>query len=591
MDKNNLQELLLNRFGFENFRIGQLEAVENLLSGKNTIAILPTGGGKSLIYQFVALALEGVTIVVSPLIALMKDQVDALNKKNIPATFINSSLSPIESKNRLEGIERGDYKLVYVAPERFYNSAFTTVLKKLKISLFAIDEAHCISQWGHDFRPSYLRLKEVIKYLNNPIVAALTATATLEVRADIAKQLNLDKDYGLVVSGFSRPNLHFAAVEAHDFQKMDLITDAIKSFSEGSGIVYVGTRAKAEELVERLLSEGVGAASYHAGMDNDSRSWVQDGFLNGKIQVVVATNAFGLGIDKKDVRYVIHHDIPGTIEAYYQEAGRAGRDGKRSFCLLFYSPKDRFLREFFIKGDNPSPNVVIEIYDALLDYLSQKETDLDNKVMFTYSDLSLRLSEQIPEMAIGTGLKILEKEGYIRRSQDKQSQAFIRIKNNWGELKNSLSSRAKKQQEILNKLEDKFFEELNNGWYFNPEETSQILEVKKSSLIRLIKNLSDQDLIEYKPPFRGTEVEIIDPNKNLNIDFSLLKNKLKQAYDKLDKMEAYVYEYTCRQKYILEYFGEKDAKDCGKCDNCLKGKSVHKKISKKDQKKSYLVDV
>ncbi|MCF7820201.1 MAG: RecQ family ATP-dependent DNA helicase [Candidatus Pacebacteria bacterium] len=591
MTKLNLQELLHQHFGFKDFRVGQLQAIESLLAGKNTIAILPTGGGKSLIYQFVALALPGVAIVVSPLIALMKDQVDALNKKNIPATYINSSLSLIETQNRLEGIKKSKYKLIYVAPERFYNQSFISALKDLKISLFAIDEAHCISQWGHDFRPSYLRLKEVVKSLGNPLIAALTATATLEVRDDIAKQLNLGDDYSLVVSGFSRPNLHLAAVEAHDFQKVDLIVDSVKSFSEGSGIVYVGTRAKAEEVVERLLEEGIEAATYHAGMDNESRNWVQDGFINNKIQVVVATNAFGLGIDKKDVRYVIHHDIPGTIEAYYQEAGRAGRDGVKSFCILFYSPKDRFLREFFIKGDNPSPDVIVEIYDALLDYLSQEENFTGNKVMFTYGDLSLRLSEQVPEMAIGTGLKLLEREGYIRRSQDRQSQAFLKIKSSWGEVKESLSSRAKKQKEILEKLEERFSKELKEGWYFNPEETAQILEVKKDSITRLVKNLQEKDLVEYKPPFRGTEVEVIDPGKNLSIDFSVLKEKLEAAYEKLDKMEGYVYEYACRQKYILEYFGEKNPSVCGKCDNCLKRRSVSEKDVKKSQERSYLIDI
>ncbi len=603
MNKEKLEALLQEQFGFLEFRSGQYPAISGLLSGKDTVAVLPTGGGKSLIYQFVALNVEGVTIVISPLIALMKDQVDSLEKQNIKATYINSSLNVQENNERLQGIMNGEYKLIYIAPERFYNQGFINILNNIKVSLFAIDEAHCISQWGHDFRPSYLRLKEIVKLLGKPLVVALTATATKEVIVDIAKQLNLGNDYNLIVSGFSRPNLHFAAIQTSENQKVQMIVESIKGL-EGTGIVYTGTRSKSEEIVEMLLSEGLEAATYHAGMDNESRAWVQDGFLTDKIKIVVATNAFGLGINKKNVRYVIHHDIPGTIEAYYQEAGRAGRDGEPSFCLLFHSAKDRFLREFFIKGDNPSPDVIVETYDILLDYLTDQKSD-DNRIMFTYGDLATKLSEPTPDMAIGTSLKILEKEGYIRRSSEKQSQSYVKIINSFSEIANNLSPRAKKQKEIIDKLEEKFSKEFLEGWEFNVDEVSRIIDVKKSSLSRFIKNMADKNFIEYKAPFRGTEVEIIDRHKNLNIDFSKLREKLDQAYNKLDKMENYVCQTDCRQKYILNYFGEENAENCGKCDNCLKGlsrkgkiynkknnSSGFKKISKEDFKnKSYLMDI
>ncbi len=583
-----IYNLLKKHFSYNKFKAGQEKAVKSLLNKEDTVVVLPTGGGKSLIYQLSALAFEGVTIVVSPLISLMKDQVDSLNKLNIPATYINSSLSLMESENRLEGIENGRYKLIYVAPERFYNKNFINILKQIKVSLFAIDEAHCISQWGHDFRPSYMRLSQVISSIGSPTVVALTATATPEVRDDIAKQLNLGDDYNLIISGFARENLHFAAVEASDWQKVTLITDAVKGAQDSSGIVYVGTRAKADELVEKLNTEGVQASTYHAGMDAESREWVQNNFLNDNIKVVVATNAFGLGINKKDVRFVIHHDIPGTLEAYYQEAGRAGRDGKPSFCLLFFSPKDRYLREFFIKGDNPSPRTIMKIYEILLDFSHEQES---KKILFTYSDLASRLSEQVPEMAVGTGIKILEKEGIIQRNKEKNGSAYLRAKVLDNQLKDAVSSRAKKQHEILDKLLDIYQDEFRNGWNFSVEDLAQNLGVKKNSVTRLIKNLQEQDLVEYKPPFKGTELEIIDDSSDLSdsINFKVLEEKLNNSYEKLDKMENYVYNVFCRQKYILEYFGDPEKKDCGKCDNCLKASRSVKNDGLDYRKKEYLI--
>lgn len=573
--KKQLLELLRIHFGYDSFRPGQEQAIDHVLANEDTIVILPTGGGKSMIYQLPALILDGVTLVVSPLIALMKDQVDSLDRVGIPSTFINSSLSPKESEERLEKVKKGYFKIVYIAPERFYNAAFLADLKKIKVSLFAIDEAHCISQWGHDFRPSYLRLKEAVKLVGSPTVVALTATATPEVREDIAKQLDL-KHPQYVISGFARPNLQLAVVQANNGQKLEYLLDIMDNDNLGSGIIYAGTRAKADEIVETLLERDVKAVVYHAGMDAESREWVQNSFMKGEAQVVVATNAFGLGINKKDIRFVVHFDMPGTIEAYYQEAGRAGRDGKPSFCLLFFSPKDRFLREFFIKGDNPSPNIILEIFELLSDWSSRNEGIGKDTLLVTYAEIMQNLSESVPEMAIGTALKILEKEGCLSRPSEKNANAFLKAKADIEAMIAATGKRAKTQIEVINSLFDKFKKDFEKGFEINLESLANIISCKKDSVLRTIKNLQEKDLIEYRPPFRGTEIRILKhvSAEELNLDFKALKNKADRAYEKLDEMEQYVYELGCRQQYILRYFGDRDAEPCGSCDNCLKLKKI-----------------
>jgi len=306
-------------------------------------------------------------------------------------------------------------------------------------------------------------------------------------------------------------------------------------------------------------------------MDTSSRDWVQEQFMSGAAQVVVATNAFGLGINKKDIRFVIHHDLPGTIEAYYQEAGRAGRDGNPSFCLLFYHQQDRYLREFFIKGDNPDPEIIIEIYGFLL-RRAEQEVDPHSSILVTYAEIAQGLSDSVPEMAIGTALKILEKEGYISRPNEKNSNSFLKAKKDWGEIAANVGARAKKSLEIIESLGAKYHRELAVGWEFNPEEVAIVLKIKKDSLLRIIKKLAEKDLVEYRPPWRGTEIKvlkIVEP-EDLNLNFKELKIKAARAYEKLEEMENYVYDTGCRQAYILRYFGDSRRDDCGRCDNCLK---------------------
>ncbi|AUD14853.1 MULTISPECIES: DNA helicase RecQ [unclassified Planococcus (in: firmicutes)] len=340
------RKLLQSHFGYDSFRTGQEQAITQVFDGQNTICVMPTGGGKSMCYQIPALAMEGTTIVVSPLISLMKDQVDALQAAGIPAASINSSLDVYEVREILHEVQMGIIKLLYIAPERLDSEMFLDGLQGVKVPLIAVDEAHCISQWGHDFRPSYRLISRMLEiFPDNPTVLALTATATPQVREDICRILDIEEQ-NTVITGFERANLSFSVIQGQDRERF--IRDYVQKNDNEAGIIYAATRKTVDSVYESLIKRGVKAAKYHAGMPDEERRLGQERFLNDEVTVMVATNAFGMGIDKSNIRYVIHYQLPKNMESYYQEAGRAGRDGLPSECIVLYASQDVQTQRFLI---------------------------------------------------------------------------------------------------------------------------------------------------------------------------------------------------------------------------------------------------
>ncbi|MCM3902462.1 MAG: ATP-dependent DNA helicase [Pyrinomonadaceae bacterium] len=397
---------LREHFGFDDFREGQREVIVAILAGKDAVVVMPTGSGKSLCYQLPAMMLRGATVVVSPLIALMKDQVDALRSRQLPATFINSSIPPAEQRARIDALRRGQFKLVYVAPERFRSSNFVAAIQSIGVSLFAVDEAHCISTWGHDFRPDYLRLKGALKSLGTVQTLALTATATPYVRSDIIQQLGLTSPETFV-SGFDRPNLSIDVVQTETEREKVARIKRLAKTHDGSGIVYASTRKAVEQVAKKLQEQGLEVASYHAGMSDSVRIKAQEDFMVGRTQMIVATNAFGMGIDKAEIRFVAHYQMPGSIEAYYQEIGRAGRDGLPSSCVLLFNYADKNTHDFFIEGSYPSSQLVQGVYDAL------SSTGL-KRIELSAAEIGKRAGAS-NDMAVQSSLYLLERAGHIQR--------------------------------------------------------------------------------------------------------------------------------------------------------------------------------
>ncbi|HEU4615620.1 MAG TPA: ATP-dependent DNA helicase RecQ [Kofleriaceae bacterium] len=415
-------ERALERFGHASLRPGQADVIADIFAGRPTISVMPTGAGKSLCYQLPAVVLGergGVTLVVSPLIALMKDQVDALRGRGIPAVALTSASAADEQREIIDGIRAGAFTLVYVAPERFRSPRFVEALRASagRIALVAIDEAHCISEWGHDFRPDYRRLGQVIADLKPPRLAAFTATATPEVRKDIAHQLGIE-GARLHVRGFDRPNLHYAVHKAGgSADKIDQLAELVRMRDGGVALVYAATRKNAEAYSQALRKAGMLSRVYHAGLEDQVREKAQDVFMAGKLDVIVATNAFGMGVDKSDIRLVVHADIPRSPEAYYQEAGRGGRDGKPTRCVLLFNHGDIRLQEFLIDASFPSPELLRGMWKLL------KEQPSLGLLGRGDDELEARLKQHLPDApsnaALGSAIRILERHGMLARDDER----------------------------------------------------------------------------------------------------------------------------------------------------------------------------
>jgi ATP-dependent DNA helicase RecQ len=561
----NIEEALSalhKHFGFEDFREGQREVITAILEGRDTVVVMPTGGGKSLCYQLPALMKPGATIVVSPLIALMKDQVDALIARNLPATFINSSITFEEQKARMSGVRRGLYKLVYVAPERFRSAHFVETLRAMDISLFAVDEAHCISQWGHDFRPDYLRLRQSIEDIGRPQIAALTATATPYVRSDIIEQLKLNEPRAFV-SGFDRPNLSISVVHTQKEREKITHIKALAANPSASGIIYTSTRKAVEQVTGRLQGAGLNVIGYHAGMDEAARSQAQDNFMSGRVQMIVATNAFGMGIDKPDIRFVVHHHLPGSIEAYYQEIGRAGRDGLPSTCVLLFNYADKRTQDYFIEGSYPPPETVARVYQALV-------ATNQNRIELSVSEIATRAGIR-NEMSVQSALIILEKAGHIERGSSSENRAALRLLLKPHEARENVGARDTKTRQVLFGLLGGYDLNERADIELDVTEFAESLGLEVATVRRALSQLSASGIIAYNPARRTRGVLMLDerPATSLRIRPHEVARRAALEQRKLREMISFCYTENCYRAFILDYFGDPHhAPNCGTCGNC-----------------------
>ena len=569
-------ETLKKYWGYDSFRPKQEDIVRAALEGRDVLAILPTGGGKSVCFQVPAMMKEGIAIVVTPLIALMKDQVQNLNDRGIKALCVNAGMGRREVDLTLNNAAYGDFKFLYVSPERLGTPLFRNYLQEMNVSFIVVDEAHCISQWGYDFRPDYLQIGRLREMVDAPVIA-LTATATPQVADDIMDRLAFE-DKCLIKSGFERPNLSYIVRRCED--KLGQLLN-ICGGVQGTGIVYVRSRKKTEELAAFLTSNGISSSFYHAGLGPDSRSDRQAKWKSGEIRVMVCTNAFGMGIDKPDVRFVVHFDVPDSPEAYFQEAGRGGRDGKRSFAVTLWNSSDTKRLRQIAAVSFPSLEYIEDIYHKVhVFYDIPYDTGSGRQLKFDLDEFCRRFKLQ--KQTAYYSIVYLERTGHWTMSEDVDISTKVQISVSRNELYD-LEFPDPKMVTLLEILMRRYTGVFSFPVPVDEEYVAGLLGVQVPMLRQILYKLSLEHVIKYIPCDHATVLflhhERLRP-KNVNLDperYDLLKNS---SLERMQKMIDYISEEdTCRSSYLLEYFGQTESKDCGTCDVCRSAK----KMSVKDK--------
>ncbi|MBE6204004.1 MAG: RecQ family ATP-dependent DNA helicase [Rikenellaceae bacterium] len=573
-----LQQTLERYWGYASFREGQMAIIQSVMDCRDTLALMPTGGGKSLTYQVPTLAREGLCIVVTPLIALMKDQVDRLRRMGISATAIHSGMSYTQIDNALDNCVYGDVKFLYVAPERLATEAFRLRVQRMKVSLLAVDEAHCISQWGYDFRPSYLRIAELRQHLKDVPVLALTASATEMVAKDIMHHLDFQEP-NILRSSFARPNLSYAV--RHTDDKQEQLLRIINNVS-GSGIVYMRSREGCEQLCETLRNQGISASFYHAGLPHAERSMRQEEWTTGKVRVMVATNAFGMGIDKADVRFVVHFTMCDSLESYYQEAGRAGRDGQRSYAVLLSSSDDSSKITKRFDAEFPPLEEVKSIYEKICDYVQVAVGDgLYASFIFNIHDFCRR--ERIYIGKVRAAINLLEQNGYLTLTEEMENPARIHFCISRDELYRIRVGRNELDHII------RIILRLYNGVFteFRPIDERTIASTSGYTIERvkeLLKRMWQLRIIRYIPanssPMLFFNEERL-PTKDLYISPETYVHRKELMAERFENMHHYAEQQTeCRSVVLQRYFGDQKATACGTCDVCLAAKRREKSDGK-----------
>ena len=551
-------------FGYPDFRAPQVPAIEAVLAGRDALVVLPTGGGKSLCFQVPALTRGGLTLVISPLISLMKDQVDALERRDVPAAFINSTLGASAVSDRLVRAQRGELQLLYLAPERLESESMLEKLRAIGVSMLAVDEAHCISEWGHDFRPSYRRLGRARHALGTPQTVALTATATPDVRDDIVRQLQL-REPAIVVGGFDRTNLTYHVVATRrDADKDRAAITAIQTH-DGPSIVYAPTRKAVERVTQVLTRARLAAVGYHAGLDESHRRQAQDAFMCGDARIIVATSAFGMGIDKPDVRLVVHHAMPGTLESYYQEAGRAGRDGLPSVCVLLHRYADRFTHEYFIDGAHPDRTAVERVWRTL-----RSQVMPDGLVPIDADVLTQQLARQVDARHVAAALRVLARAGRLTVEPPSPGRVVVTLRATPTRIAAELEGERAFDREVLRALWRAVGPQLQDGAFIDLDGLPPGLG-GAAQLRPVLERLQADQFVTVERAGGGFRLEpraVVD--NHLGVDWTLLARRREVDIARLDAMQGYAQTRGCRRAFVLRYFGDPAARDtCGACDRCL----------------------